>query len=99
VSALCGTPHRIPLTETLERNLRRAFDALERANLIELEFGMNGAQGAVMLTEEARILERNRRLVGKGLHEADDGRWKISRVAALHSAGVSLHGKAPPRHA
>jgi hypothetical protein len=51
---------RKSLSETLERNPRRAFDALERANLIEPDFGMNGAQGAVILTADGKSAAANR---------------------------------------
>ena len=50
---------RKALSETLERNCRRAFDALVSANLIEPDFGMNGAQGAVILTADGKKAAAN----------------------------------------
>ena len=45
---------RTTLSKTLERNFRRAFDSLEQSRLIEPDFGMNGAQGGVVLTPEGK---------------------------------------------
>jgi hypothetical protein len=45
---------RTTLSKTLERNFRRAFDSLEQSRLIETDFGMNGAQGGVVLTPEGK---------------------------------------------
>ncbi|MFN3624934.1 MAG: TIGR02391 family protein [Hyphomicrobium sp.] len=47
------------IRETLERNFRRAFDALERADLIEPALGMNGQQGAMVLTGEGKTAAEN----------------------------------------
>jgi uncharacterized protein (TIGR02391 family) len=53
-SAIENVPYqaRRELSELLERNFRRAFDALENVRLIEPAPGMNGANGFLVLTPE-----------------------------------------------
>src|SRR5262245_55816116 len=37
------------------------------------------------LIEQARVLKRNRRLIGEALHEAHDIGWKLAGLAALQN--------------
>lgn len=45
---------RQELSARLERNFRRAFDALQQTGLIEPALGMNGANGFMVLTPEGK---------------------------------------------
>jgi hypothetical protein len=67
------------LEKRLERNFRRAFDTLERSELIEPASGINGTNGFVVLTPEGQkaaecpvdfeLVRTRKRLVPEMLHQ------------------------------